>query len=177
MHAKTNENRKYRRFWHRITRLCPWKRLPLSMPNRSQCWKPSVTYRRDSHGTIGTTCHQRSEGFTCIRRCKFNHKVQCDGRQRKDEVTADYVSLGRTMDGCSALGSSTENSAFQLTRNPWNLDCVPVIRPAVRLPLSLRAKRSGPQFGYGRDRPSKQPASTLRCRRPQTDFIRPHFPV
>src|SRR5438552_1773962 len=24
-----------------------------------------------------------------------------------------------------ALGSSTENSAFQITRNPWNLDCIP----------------------------------------------------
>ncbi|MBN2331935.1 MAG: Asp-tRNA(Asn)/Glu-tRNA(Gln) amidotransferase subunit GatA [Deltaproteobacteria bacterium] len=24
-----------------------------------------------------------------------------------------------------AMGSSTENSAFQLTRNPWNLECVP----------------------------------------------------
>ena len=35
------------------------------------------------------------------------------------------VFLGRANMDEFAMGSSTENSAFKVTRNPWNLDCVP----------------------------------------------------
>jgi aspartyl-tRNA(Asn)/glutamyl-tRNA(Gln) amidotransferase subunit A len=40
----------------------------------------------------------------------------------KDE---EAVLLGKTNMDEFAMGSSTENSAYQVTRNPWNTDCIP----------------------------------------------------
>jgi len=38
---------------------------------------------------------------------------------------ADAVLIGKTNLDEFAMGGSTENSAYQKTRNPWNLDCIP----------------------------------------------------
>jgi len=40
-------------------------------------------------------------------------------------MDAGYVLVGKTNLDEFAMGSSTENSGFETTRNPWNLECIP----------------------------------------------------
>ena len=69
--------------------------------------------------------------------CQKGAPATCGSRILKDFVPpydshvveklrgADAVLIGRTNLDEFAMGSSTENSAFQVTRNPWNVDHAP----------------------------------------------------
>lgn len=62
---------------------------------------------------------------TCGSRILKGFRSPYDATVTKRLLAADAVILGKVNMDEFAMGSSTENSALQVTRNPWNLDCVP----------------------------------------------------
>ncbi|MGE0471060.1 MAG: Asp-tRNA(Asn)/Glu-tRNA(Gln) amidotransferase subunit GatA [Nitrospira sp.] len=62
---------------------------------------------------------------TCSSRMLQNFVPPYDATVIAKLRAQDYVLLGKTNLDEFAMGSSTENSAFGPSRNPWNLQCVP----------------------------------------------------
>jgi aspartyl-tRNA(Asn)/glutamyl-tRNA(Gln) amidotransferase subunit A len=67
----------------------------------------------------------RGQPTTCGSRILQNFRPPYDGHVVERLRAADAVLVGKTNLDEFAMGSSTENSAFQVTRNPWALDRVP----------------------------------------------------
>ncbi len=62
---------------------------------------------------------------TCASRILKGHIAAYDGTAVARLKAADAVFVGKTNLDEFAMGSSTENSAFQKTTNPWDAACVP----------------------------------------------------
>lgn len=62
---------------------------------------------------------------TCSSKILKGYISPYDATVIKKLKSADAVFIGKTNLDEFAMGSSTENSAFETTRNPWNMECIP----------------------------------------------------
>ena len=67
----------------------------------------------------------RGQNTTCASKILDNFVPPYDAHVVERLKQADAVLLGKTNMDEFAMGSSTENSAFQVTRNPWDLERIP----------------------------------------------------
>ena len=76
-------------------------------------------------GAIKDNICIKGQYATCASKMLQNFKSPYNATVIEKLMDADYVSLGKTNMDEFAMGSSTENSAFKITHNPWNLEYVP----------------------------------------------------
>jgi len=68
---------------------------------------------------------ERGETTTCASKILEHYKPPYDAHVIERLKAEDAILFGRLNMDEFAMGSSTENSAYKRTRNPWNLACVP----------------------------------------------------
>jgi aspartyl-tRNA(Asn)/glutamyl-tRNA(Gln) amidotransferase subunit A len=71
----------------------------------------------------------RDQVCGCASRLLENYRAAYDATVVKKMEEAGIICFGRTNMDEYAMGSSTENSAYTPTRNPWNIDRVPGLKP------------------------------------------------
>ncbi len=74
---------------------------------------------------IKDNIHVKDEISSCASKFLTNYKAPFDSTVVSLLESEDAIIIGKTNLDEFAMGSSTENSALQTTRNPWNLKCVP----------------------------------------------------
>lgn len=74
---------------------------------------------------IKDNIHVKGELSTCGSKFLTNFKAPFDSTVVRLLEQEDAIIIGKTNMDEFAMGSSTENSALQKTRNPWNLKCAP----------------------------------------------------
>lgn len=74
---------------------------------------------------IKDNIHIKGEKTTCASKFLENYKAVFDATVVRLLEQEDALIIGKTNLDEFAMGSSTENSAYQLTKNPWNLKCTP----------------------------------------------------
>lgn len=74
---------------------------------------------------IKDNIHIKGEKTTCASKILYNYIAPFDATVTRLLEAEDAILIGKTNLDEFAMGSSTEHSAFQETRNPWNLETVP----------------------------------------------------
>jgi aspartyl-tRNA(Asn)/glutamyl-tRNA(Gln) amidotransferase subunit A len=74
---------------------------------------------------IKDNMHIKGEISTCASKFLTNYVAPFDSTVVKLLEAEDAIIIGKTNMDEFAMGSSTENSALQITHNPWNLKCIP----------------------------------------------------
>lgn len=95
--------------------------------------------------------HLEGEISTCGSKFLSNYRAVFDASVVQFMQQEDALFIGKTNMDEFAMGSSTENSAYKLTKNPWDLNCTPggssggsAAAVAARLcPLSLGSDTGG----------------------------------
>lgn len=123
-------------FYHRIRRLDDRIRAYLFLTEEEALRKADEVDRKIARGEpigdlsgipIGIKDILCTKGIrtTCASRILENFVPFYDGTAVQRLKARDVVLLGKLNMDEFAMGSSTENSGFQVTRNPWNLDRIP----------------------------------------------------
>ncbi|MBA3239497.1 MAG: Asp-tRNA(Asn)/Glu-tRNA(Gln) amidotransferase subunit GatA [Parachlamydiaceae bacterium] len=74
---------------------------------------------------IKDNIHIQGELTTCASKMLANYRAPFSSTVARLLEEEDAIFIGKTNMDEFAMGSSTENSAFQRTSNPWNLKCSP----------------------------------------------------